>query len=175
MTRRGRPCRLGTRVLGRRPGRLTPREVPPVSSRRLHLDANVAIRLLRADHPEHSPAARELFAAAEAGRCTLVLDPVVVAEIVWVLTSFYRVERSAVADVLPRLLARRGVSCPDRAVLEQAFERYASTKLDLIDCYLIARAETADEPIAAFDRKLRRVAGGRSVEPGSLSTGDGPG
>ena len=53
------------------------------------LDTNVTLRFLLADDPNQSPKAKELFELAESGGVRLRLSHVAVAELVWVLGSFF--------------------------------------------------------------------------------------
>ena len=64
---------------------------------RLLLDTNVIIRFLTGDHPAHSPRSRSLFTRAAAGDVTLLVTDLALAETVWVLQSFYKLDRGAIA------------------------------------------------------------------------------
>lgn len=66
-------------------------------SPRYHLDANVILRLLLADSPDQSPKARALFELAQAGKLTLFISHVMLAEVTWVLLSYYDFERGKVS------------------------------------------------------------------------------
>jgi predicted nucleic acid-binding protein len=72
-------------------------------SGRHHLDANVILRFLLADDPGQSPKARTLFELAQAGRLTLFISHVTLAEVSWVLLSYYGFERSKRAQALREL------------------------------------------------------------------------
>ena len=62
----------------------------------LILDANVLVRFLVQDGPQQAKAARKLVEQAESGAVLLVVDPMIIAEAVYVLTSFYRKDRKSV-------------------------------------------------------------------------------
>ena len=51
------------------------------------LDANVLIRFLADDHPQHSPKARRLIARAASGEISLWLTDLCVAEVVWTIAG----------------------------------------------------------------------------------------
>ena len=75
------------------------------------LDTNVLLRFLLDDHPELSRAAARLFQKAADEKCLLILTDLCIAEAVWVLTSYYKLERQKVADGLAKLLLKAGVKC----------------------------------------------------------------
>jgi len=54
-----------------------------------HLDANVILRFLLADDRSQSPKAKALFELAQAGKLTLFVSHVTLAEVSWVLLSYY--------------------------------------------------------------------------------------
>lgn len=120
------------------------------------LDANVLIRFLRGDHPEHSLAARILFNEACDGKCILILTEVTVAEVVWVLDSVYDTTRQKIATGIRKVILSAGVRCYNRDEMIDALDRYASTKCDFIDCYLAAQAAKSGDHIASFDKDFNR-------------------
>lgn len=140
-----------------------------MSVQRLRIDTNVLLRFLRADHETHSPAAKSLFDAASAGRCEIVLDPIIIAESVWVLASFYKAGRSKIAHALTGLLGQPGILCDDRGPVLDALERYAAKNIDFIDCYLAAHAALGGEPIVSFDSDFRKFADIVVLQPGAAA------
>ena len=59
-----------------------------MSKRRL-VDTNLIVRYLVQDHPRHAETAGKLFQACDRGDVVLEVLPVVLAECVFVLESFY--------------------------------------------------------------------------------------
>ena len=138
-----------------------------MTAQRYRIDTNVLLRFLRADHPEHSPATRSLFESAANARCTILLDALVVAESVWVLSSYYKAERARIADALSRLIASPGIDCEDRDVLLDALDRYAQKNIDFADCYLAAKAASRGEAVVSFDADFRRFDDVVLLHPGA--------
>lgn len=120
------------------------------------LDANVLIRFLRDDHPEHSRKSRALIAQAEAGEIRLVLLASVVAEAVFVLTSVYGCSRREVVESLLPFLHHGGIECPEADTVTDALHRFQSKRLDFMDCYLAAEAKARGIPVVSFDRDFRK-------------------
>ncbi len=129
------------------------------------LDTNVILRFLTGDHPIHSPRSRNLFARAAAGDVTLVLTDLALAETVWVLQSFYSLERDAITAALKHLIESTGIEVQKRAILLNALRNFAQTDVDFVDAYHAAVASAESIAIASFDRDFDQFAGIKRVEP----------
>jgi predicted nucleic acid-binding protein len=120
------------------------------------LDTNVLVRFLLDDHPEPSVAAARLFQQAADEKCLLILTDLGIAEAVWVLTSYYKLERQKVAESLAKLLLKTGVQCPSLEPVLDALARFKATNCDFFDCYLAAQAVSSGIAIASFDKDFRK-------------------
>jgi predicted nucleic acid-binding protein len=132
---------------------VTQAESPP----HVWVDANVILRLLTGG-PEHQAAASAaLMARADAGELRLRICPLVVAEVVWVLTSAYGVPSSQVADVLVSFLASGGLIIEEGVLLVAALTQMADQRVDFVDAYLAAKARHSRSPVATFDGDCDRL------------------
>ena len=126
------------------------------------LDTNVLVRYFTGDPPEQARRAAAYLAWAD----ELLVPDLVVAELVYVLQSFYEVERARVAELLRAVLAFPAVVVVDAALLLRALEVYEVERLDFADAYLVASAEASGVgAIASFDRSIDRVGTVRRIEP----------
>ena len=117
-------------------------------------DTDVWIRHLTGDPPEQAELATEVLATAR----HLVLPDVVVAECVYVLESFYGVERWRVAEMMRSALGMAWVGFYDGAQL-RALELYETLGLSYADAYPLAYAEHNNlGPVVTFDREIDRKA-----------------
>jgi predicted nucleic-acid-binding protein len=112
------------------------------------------------------PAMAKRATKALAGRRALLLADLVVAECVYVLESFYEVERERVARLMRAALALPSVSVTDRPLLLRALEVYELDRLDFAEAYLVASAEATDVgKILSFDRSIDRSKTVKRIEP----------
>jgi predicted nucleic-acid-binding protein len=101
-------------------------------------------------------AARATAALAEERQ--LLLTDLVVAECVYVLESFYEVERQRVAELLRSAVAFPSIETVGTPVLLRALEIYELDRLDFAEAYLVAQAETTGVgEVLSFDRSLDRI------------------
>lgn len=124
--------------------------------KRLLLDANVVIRFLRGDHPDHFLRSKALFEQAEKGSVRLILLEPVFAEVVFVLSSVYNIPKPRISTALQPLLFHAGIECSDSRILFDALQRWCSKNVDFMDALLAAHAFEAQLPVASFDKDFRK-------------------
>jgi predicted nucleic acid-binding protein len=126
------------------------------------VDTNVLVRHLTGDPPPQAArATRYLRRTAD-----LLLADLILAEVTYVLESFYETPRAQVAETLRAVLAFPAIRVVDVELLQRSVEIYDVHGLDFADAYLVASAERSGiGVIASFDRTIDRVATVRRVEP----------
>ncbi len=120
------------------------------------VDTNLIVRYLVQDHEKHARAAGKLFDACDRGDVVIVVLPVVLAECVFVLESFYRHPRAAIASALGDLISSPGVETGEVTIHLDAMNRYKGTKGHFVDCLIAATAVAKDMPVATFDQDFRK-------------------
>jgi predicted nucleic-acid-binding protein len=121
---------------------------------RAFIDTNVLVRHLTGDPPAQARKATALLGSA----AELILVDLVVAELVYVLESYYRHPRSRIAEAVRSLLALPSIAVADHDLLLRSLELYEDRRLDFAEAYLAALAElTGTGHVASFDRSLDRV------------------
>jgi predicted nucleic-acid-binding protein len=126
------------------------------------VDTNVLIRHLTGDPPAQARRATAFLERAD----ELLLADLVVAEIVYVLESFYDLTRRDVAALARSIVGFPAIVVADEPLLLRALEVYEVDRLDFAEAYLVASAETSGvRSIASFHRSIDRVATVRRIEP----------
>lgn len=126
------------------------------------LDTNVLVRHLTGDPPEQARRATRYLEHAD----TLLLPDLILAEVAYVLESYYEAPRQQVAEALRSILAFRAIRVVDVPLLLRAVELYEVHSLDYADAYLVASAERTGVGVAAsFNRAIDRIGTVRRKEP----------
>jgi predicted nucleic-acid-binding protein len=126
------------------------------------IDTNILVRHLTGDPSEQAARATKFLAEAD----ELLLVDLVVAEVVYVLESFYEVPRERVAELVRAIIAFPAIVVLDPAMLLRALEVYETDRLDFAEAYLVAQAERSGVGVvASLDRAIDRVTTVRWLEP----------
>jgi predicted nucleic acid-binding protein len=123
----------------------------------LWADANILLRFLTGTPEDHAARARRLIKRAEDGEVTIKLAPVIVAEAVWVLGSFYKYTRQEIATVLIPMLATTAIQTVDRERVVNALSRMAERNVAFVDAYLAEIARAKDAAVVSFDENFKRL------------------
>ena len=126
------------------------------------LDTNVLVRHLTGDPPAMARRATAYLSEADA----LFVTDLVVAELVYVLESFYELARSEVAERARAVIGFAPVVVEDDVVLLRALDLYEHQGLHFAEAYLVAIAEASGiRAVASFDRSIDRVGTVERIEP----------
>ena len=126
------------------------------------VDTNILIRHLPGDPPDQAARATAFLDSTD----ELLLADLVVAEVVYVLESYYEVERLRIAELVRAIIAFAAIRVMDEDLLLRAVEVYELHRLDFAEAYLVASAERAGVgAVASFDRSIDRVHTVTRIEP----------
>ena len=133
---------------------------------RAFVDANVILRYLTKDPPEMAEAAFNTFTEAKNGKIQLSIIPLTVAEVVWVLESFYGYPKSQITETLTQFLLCEDLEVESLDFLMEALALYHKKNLDFADAFLATTALRKGSPtICSFDRHLNRADGVTVLRP----------
>jgi uncharacterized protein len=137
---------------------------------------NVFLRFLTNDVPEQTAAVSSLLTAAAAGDLRLTTNAMVIAEIVWTLESFYRLQRADVAAKVTAILNTLGLQVAEASLLLEAVADYVDFNVDFIAAYNGAwvRKQGLTDVITFDRRHLSRLHGIQVSVPGSGVRHDKP-
>ncbi|MBJ7458756.1 MAG: PIN domain-containing protein [Thermoleophilaceae bacterium] len=117
-----------------------------------YLDTNVLIRHLTGHPPKLARRSREILESEG----PLILTDVIVAECVYVLESFYEVDRAEIVLLMRAATALGSIVTPNIAVVRRSLELYEDGH-DFADSYLVACAEASGVAVASFDRAIDTI------------------
>ncbi|WP_341789116.1 PIN domain-containing protein [Rickettsia endosymbiont of Lasioglossum villosulum] len=116
-------------------------------------DTNFIVRYLVANDQNMFDKAKEIFEKVKTGQIILILEQTTFTEIVFVLSSVYKVSRSEIFTNLSGLLAYKGIHCEKEYYLA-ALEYYSRHNIHIVDCILLAKAKFLNILLLTFDQKL---------------------
>jgi predicted nucleic acid-binding protein len=106
-----------------------------MANERLFADTNLFLRLLTDDVPDQAEAFANLLRKAGRGEMRFVTNPMVLAEIVWTLESYYELSKEAIQEKILAILNTPGLEVTDGELILRAILCYAEYNVDFIDAY----------------------------------------
>jgi predicted nucleic acid-binding protein len=131
------------------------------------IDSNVVLRYLTKDPPKMAEAALRILDDAQNGKISLLIAVLTVAEVVWVLESFYGHSKAEIAETMSQFLFCDGLEVEGLDLIIEALTLYQGKNLDFADAFLAATAlRRGPQAIYSFDQDFNRIPGIRRLEPG---------
>lgn len=119
------------------------------------LDTNIVLRFLVGDNKLQQEEASDIFKEAESGKRKILIKSIVVAEVCFVLESFYKKSKEEVADSMEIFLSQKWLKVEDRQSLLTMWQWYREN-LHFVDSYLLACAKLGKSKILTFDKTLNK-------------------
>lgn len=120
----------------------------------IFIDTNVFMRFFVRDIESFYQKAKGLFERAEKGEVRLETSDLVIAEIVWVLESYYGFSRTEIKEVVDTILETKNIRVANHARVKETAGLYVSGRMDFIDAYNIAYIRAKEyKRVATFDVK----------------------
>ena len=118
------------------------------------LDTNVIVRYLAQDDERQSAAATRLIEGSLSAESRGFVSIVTLAEVVWVMSSNYRVNRAAIADIIEGLLTAPQLTLEHAEVIWRALRGYRDSKADFSDALIVELGRDAGcTKTVTFDRQ----------------------
>ena len=131
-----------------------------------YIDSNVILRYLTQDPPGMAEKALKIFMDAKEGRLTLLITPLTVAEVVWVLESYYGHSKKQISEILTQFLLCDGLEVESFDLMIGSLNIYQDKNIDFADAVLASQALRIGPPsIYSFDHHLNRVPGITVLKP----------
>ena len=124
------------------------------NSKSVVIDTNLLVRYLTDDDPKKAKAVDVLLNRAGKGELRILIPSIVVAELVWVLESSYKMIADEIAKLVEAILNTPGIDVQDKRMIKAALSLHRAKQIDLIDAWIIefAKAKGAKR-IYTFDKK----------------------
>lgn len=121
---------------------------------KVFFDTNFLLRYYLDDVPVQAKKARSMIEAAIKGDLELVTDLVVICEMVWVMDSYYELDRQSIVEKINNLYQTPGITVINGEVLPSALISYIEKNVDFTDAVIASSAiSNGISYIASFDKK----------------------
>ncbi len=117
------------------------------------IDTNLIIRFLANDDPQKVSRVEHLL--RDKSNKNILLDTVV-AEIIWVLVSYYSIGKEEVTEKIRALIHVDTIEC-NSFLINRALTIWEGNAVSYIDAYLAAVAELGNMTLYTYDKRLKTI------------------
>lgn len=117
------------------------------------LDTNLIIRFLVNDDQQKVTLVEKLL--KNTSNKNILLDTVI-AEIIWVLSSYYSLDKKEVIEKIRALIHVDSVDC-NEAIINRALTLWGTYNISYIDSYVAAIAELGSITLVTYDAKFKSI------------------
>ena|SRR3990170_4649245 len=125
------------------------------------LDTNLIIRFLVDDDPQKVSRVERLLKNKD--NTNILLDTIV-AEIIWVLSSYYSLKKTEVIEKIRALIHVDTIEC-NAVLINKALSLWEENNISYIDSYLAAVASLGNISLFSYDDKLKSIGEIKVKEP----------
>lgn len=120
------------------------------------IDTNFILRYLLADDKEQYKKTKTIFDQVRDGRSRITLEQSVFAEVIFVLSSFYKTPKDVIIKTMHSLLSYKGIIA-DNDLLHNALEIYRNYNIHIVDSIIAAKSIMDKTTVLTFDQNLEKV------------------
>lgn len=125
---------------------------------RIWVDTNIFIRFYRRDDAKLSPLAEKIISGCETGKLILVICPVTILEIIWLLTSFYKLSKSETITFVESIIALPNLEIINDNLAKKTVVLFKEKNIDAVDAYFATLMEQEKiNEIFSFDHHLDKI------------------
>ena len=122
------------------------------------IDTNILLRYLRNDHPTLSIKAKKIFDKAYKNYVNIYFDEIVLAETIWVLSSYFKTPKSIIVSTLLEQLYFDWIINPRKKLMIKALGLFEKTNLSYIDCWIFTVNQSLKTTsLETFDSDLKKL------------------
>ena len=110
---------------------------------RIYADTNIFIRFFADDMPEQTKISKKILKGLLEDKYELYVCNLVFAEIVYVLESYYKLDKKDILDKMFAILKFKNLVVENKSIIAEALEIYNEKNIDFTDAYMACHARKA--------------------------------
>lgn len=132
----------------------------------IFVDTNIFVRFFIKDEPKQAKSSEELFKKAREGKKELWTTEWVIAEISWLLTSYYRLPKTKIVEIIKKIISTKGLKTRNQHLVLEAIGLYLEKNIDLEDAInaILAREEKI-KIVYSYDKDFNKISWLKRKEP----------
>jgi len=125
------------------------------------IDTNILIRLFVEDDKMKVDEIKALLNSDD----KFLIPDIIIAEIIWVLSSFYKQDKTSVIEKISSLVCFKSI-ISNKDLILNAINKWQYNNISFIDAYLLATTEELNiKTFYTYDKKLSKLSKVKATEP----------
>ena len=125
---------------------------------RIYADTNIFIRFFADDMPEQTKISKKILKGLLEDKYELYVCNLVFAEIVYVLESYYKLDKKDILDKMFAILKFKNLVVENKSIIAEALEIYNEKNIDFTDAYMACHARKAGcNRLFSFDKDFTKI------------------
>ena len=125
--------------------------------KKIIIDTNGFLRLFLNDIPDQANKIESLIVQAKKGTLHIYIPQIIVFEIYFALTKYYKTTKEDCIDKLKSIVSADYIEVESKDIFISTLTLYSSASVSFVDCFLLAKTQAEQAELFTFDRKLKRV------------------
>lgn len=121
------------------------------------VDTNVILRYITEDLPKQASQCEKLFRRVLNEEEIIEIPLLVIAEVLWTLTKFYKQPKKDVVENISIMLKTPNIRVKDKNMILDALELYRDKNLSFTDAYLAIYSIKSNRGIYSFDEDFDKI------------------
>lgn len=120
-------------------------------------DTNTFLRFLLNDIAEQANATAAIVQKAKRKELTINVPQIVIFEIYFALDKYYKLKKDEIVDKLRLIVSTEYFHVQDQKIFNKAIALFRDRNIDLVDCFLLYKAEKEGTDLFTFDKTLKNL------------------
>lgn len=130
------------------------------------IDTNIFLRYFTGDNEKKAIESLRLLKKIESNEEKVTTSSLVIFETIFTLSSFYKVSRTEIRDLLLPILRLRGLRLECKEIFEKALEIYSISKISFADTFNSCFMESQGiKEIYSYDEDFDKIPEIKRIEP----------
>ena len=132
----------------------------------IFIDTNILLRYLTGDDPDKYKKCRDIFKRALEKKIVLLTSDMVIAELIWTLSSFYKVPKEEIIEKITIIINTPNLKIPNKKLISDTLILFSQENIDYIDAYnAVFMKHNSCTQIFSYDKDFDRLEDIMRMEP----------
>jgi len=137
--------------------------------KKYYIDTNIFLRVLVVEEKNQSKQCINFLNKVKNNQVRAVTGNIVIAEVAWVLKSYYKFSKEKIVEFVKSIINLRGLTIEDNLDIRKSLEIFANENIKYVDALIASIKEIQEKKwtVVSFDKDFDKIGVNRK-EPGEI-------